>query len=71
LAKHVHGSKEGVDKLVLSFHAENPNVPKAQIKRRIAEIAEKERHPDGHGSLRFVVKSEMKEKANVEVRNRP
>lgn len=55
----IHGKKEGVDKLINTFHESNPLVAKAQIKKRISEISEKTKHADGYGSLRFIVKHEL------------
>ena len=59
LVKLLHGSKDGVEKLVLSFIADHPTFAKAHIEKRIKEIAKKEKHPDGHGSMRWVVASEF------------
>jgi hypothetical protein len=58
LARFVHGKKEGMDKLIASFHVDHPQfsqqISKAETKRRILEIAEKERHPEGYGCARWV-----------------
>jgi hypothetical protein len=43
----VHGSKESMPKLQESFQLAHPTAAKAQIKKRIPEIAEKEKHPLG------------------------
>jgi hypothetical protein len=59
LIRLIHGKKEGVDKLINTFHESNPLVAKAQIKKRISEISEKTKHSDGYGSARFIVKQEM------------
>ncbi len=42
-------------------------LPKSHIKRRLGEIAGKERHPDGFGTFRWVVKSEFIEKYSAQV----
>ena len=55
----IHGKKEGVDKLINSFHESNPLIAKAQIKKRISEISEKTKHSDGYGSARFIVKMDL------------
>jgi hypothetical protein len=55
----IHGKKEGVDKLVLSFHEQHGHISKAQIKKRILEISEKGKHSDGYGTSRFLVKAEL------------
>jgi hypothetical protein len=68
LAKYVHGKKEGIDKLVLGFHALHPTIPKLQIQKRIKEITDKTKHADGYGTSRFVVKAEMLEKLQIQVR---
>ena len=59
LVEHIHGKKDGVDKLVESFHALNPTLVKAQLKKRILDIAERRQHSDGYGSKRWMVKEEM------------
>jgi hypothetical protein len=48
-----------VDKLVESFYLLNPGLVKAQIKKRILEIAERRQHSDGYGSKRWMVKAEL------------
>lgn len=55
----VHGSKDGVDKLVNAFVEQNAHVSKAQTKKRILEIAEKKKHADGYGSLRWIVQDAL------------
>ncbi len=55
----IHGKKDGIDKLIISFHESNPFVAKAQIKKRISEISEKTKHSEGYGSPRFLVKQEL------------
>ncbi len=47
-----------MDKLVNTFHDDHSNIAKAQIKKKISEIAEKEKHADGYGSARWVVKAD-------------
>ena len=37
----------------------------AQIRRRIIDIADKEKHALGHGSQRWLVKSDVREKAGI------
>ena len=64
----VHGSKDGVEKLVIAFLADHANFAKAHIEKRIKEIAKKERHPDGHGSMRWVVFPELLAAHAVEVK---
>jgi hypothetical protein len=67
LAKFVHGKKDGIDKLVLAFHALHPTFSKLQIQKRIKDLADKARHADGHGTSRFMVKPEMLEKLQIKV----
>jgi hypothetical protein len=67
LAKFVHGKKDGIDKLVLAFHALHPTFSKLQIQKRIKDLSDKTRHADGHGSSRFMVKPEMLEKLQIKV----
>jgi hypothetical protein len=67
LAKFVHGKKDGIDKLVLAFHALHPAFSKLQIQKRIKDLADKARHADGHGTSRFMVKPEMLEKLQIKV----
>ncbi len=59
LVEHIHGKKDGVDKLVESFHALNPTLVKAQLKKRILDIAERRQHSDGYGSKRWMVKEDI------------
>lgn len=59
LAMNIHGKKEGCDNLVESFVSTFPSVPKVRVKRKIKEIAERKRHQDGHGSMRWVVKDDF------------
>jgi hypothetical protein len=67
LAKFVHGKKDGIDKLVLAFHALYPAFSKLQIQKRIKEIADKAKHVDGYGTARFMVKPEILEKLQIKV----
>jgi hypothetical protein len=69
LARYVHGKKEGIDKLVLGFHALHPMIPKLQIQKRIKDITDKTKHADGYGTSRFMVKAEMLEKLQIQVRS--
>ena len=57
LVKLVHGSKDGMDKLMVNFNLVHPAVPKAAVKRTILEVADKEKHAQGHGGQRWVVKT--------------
>lgn len=59
LVQLVHGSKDGVEKLVNAFVEQNAHVSKAQTKKRILEIAEKKKHVDGYGSLRWIVQDSV------------
>ncbi len=59
LIRLIHGKKDGIDKLIISFHESNPLIAKAQIKKRITEISEKTKHCEGYGSPRFLVKHEL------------
>lgn len=65
----MHGKKDGVDKLVASFQAEYPAiaqvVSKTQTRKRITEIADKEKHVDGHGTVRWVCKKEFLDAAQA------
>ena len=54
-----------MDKILASFQLSHPTASKNQIKRKILDIAEKERHPSGHGSQRWIVKEEAKSKAGI------
>jgi len=65
LITFIHGKKDGVDKLVNAFQAEHPKLAKTHVKKRIGEIAEKERHADGHGTQRWIVKKEFVAKAQM------
>ena len=65
LAKLVNGKKDGVDKLVDAFVIDNPSVPKAQVKKKIQEVASRSRHPDGYGCQRWVVKADLCEALGV------
>lgn len=72
LLKAVHGSKDGMDKLVLAFHESHASFPKAQIKKRIQDAACKLRGGESysvelsgavssgptHGSARWIVHAE-------------
>ena len=69
LARFVHGKKEGIDKLVLAFHALYPKFSKLQIQKRIKEITNKAKHSEGYGTSRFLVKPEILEKLQISVRN--
>ena len=57
LVKLVHGSKDGMDKLMVNFNLVHAAVPKAAVKRAILEVADKEKHTQGHGGQRWVVKT--------------
>lgn len=61
LVKHIHGKKDGIDKLVNSFHETYSNIPKAQIAKRMKEISDKQKHKDGYGTARWIVKQEFSE----------
>ncbi len=68
----VHGSKDGIDKLVNAFVEQCPHISKAQTKKRLLEIAEKKKHAEGHGSPRWIVKEEVLLLSSVAVdANRP
>lgn len=54
-----------MDKILASFQLAHPTASKNQIKKRILDIADKERHPAGHGSQRWIVKEEAKSKAGI------
>lgn len=67
LVKHIHGKKEGVDKLVASFHELHPTISKLQIQKRIKDITEKTKHADGYGTMRFIVKPDVLESLSLTV----
>lgn len=52
----IQGKKDGVDKLAQAFVTEHPHLSKAEVRRRILEIAERKRHVEGHGTARWVCK---------------
>lgn len=58
LAVFIQGKKDGVDKLVVSFQADHPLVSKAETKRRIVELAERKKHADGYGTVRWVCRED-------------
>ena len=60
------GKKDGRDKLVEQYHDLNKQIPKAQIKKKINEIATRRKHTDGYGSSRWVINSEVAETLGVE-----
>ena len=62
LVKLVHGSKDGMDKLMVNFNLVHAAVPKAAVKRAILEVADKEKHAQGHGGQRWVVKTAVSER---------
>ncbi len=68
LIKLLHGKKEGIDKLVNSFHEQFSYMSKVQIKKRMCEIADKSKHSDGYGTSRYLVKTEFLLKHCPEVR---
>ena len=56
LARLVQGKKDGVDKLAQAFVTDHPHLSKAEVRRKILEIAERKRHVEGHGTARWVCK---------------
>ena len=66
----IHGKKEGIDKLVEGFKELFPNFAKSQIKKKILEISDKSKHPDGYGSSRFMVKRDLFDKLALQVLER-
>ena len=67
LVKFVYGKKDGLEKLVTGFHERHPLEIKANINRRIRQIAEKQKHTDGHGQARWVVKADIVEQLALTV----
>eukprot|EP01041_Mallomonas_annulata_P001737 gene1737-3356_t len=55
----VHGKKSGIDKLVEAFQYQHTDVPKAQIKRKIQSIAQRQKAEEGNGSFRWIVNNEV------------
>ena len=67
LIQAIHGSKDGIDRIILAFHETHSHVPKAQIKKKIGEISEKVKSPEGTGTPRFIVKPEFLKEVSLEV----
>lgn len=66
----IHGKKDGVDKLVNSFHETHTNIPKlskTEIKKKILDISCKQKHVEGYGSYRLVVNGDVLSFYSVEV----
>ena len=62
LIRFIHGKKDGSDKLTVSFQELHPTLSKAQIHKQIRELATKTKDVvTGHGSLRWVVRSDVLE----------
>jgi len=61
LLRFVHGRKAGIDTLVEEFWTLHKDVAKSQIKGKIKLIASREGSLEGHGSSRWMVKSDAKE----------
>jgi hypothetical protein len=62
LIRFLHGKKDGMDKLVVAFFTEHPvvanTISKNYLRNKISEIADKQKHTDGYGTLRWIVKPE-------------
>lgn len=56
LARHVHNNKEGIDKLINSFHEKHATIPKAQIRKMVLGMAKRTR-----GESQVVVTATAKE----------
>lgn len=67
--EYIHGKKDAAEKIINDFHdywsnLENKTsshriLPKTHIKRKLADISTKERHPEGYGSSRWIVNNEI------------
>ena len=71
LVKLVHGRKDGCDKLVAEFCAVEAHAKetKANIARKIKDIAEKRKAEEGHGTARWVVHSKFVTAAGLTFRD--
>jgi hypothetical protein len=55
----VHGKKDGLERLVHSFHERHPTLTKNGLKRKILEIAERKKPESGSGSVKWMVKDDF------------
>jgi hypothetical protein len=65
LAETVHGTKDGLDKIVDTFRVEFSDIPKTQIVKQVKDMCDKCKAAEGYGSQRWLVKAERQQELSL------